>query len=287
MHRLLGWLSILLFPVLGDAQTVSVHEYYGGLELDLYPAGGGELVIFVHGGGFSGGDRSAGRDFCTYLQAAGISCASISYTLSMKGRTGDWSCDGILSEKLRTLQLAANEVWAATSFLTGPGSPLPVSPQRVFLAGSSAGAEAVLHAAFYDRERMRLIDHGLTVDLRYAGVISGAGALVSPHLITEATAVPLLLFHGTADPLVPYGAAPHHFCDPDDSGWLVLFGAGALADHLETIPGGNFTLYRHPGAGHEIAGRYFHRDFERTLRFIRQVSLPLAFRERYQIDKEE
>jgi acetyl esterase/lipase len=154
------------------------------------------------------------------------------------------------------------------------------APQRVFLAGSSAGAEAVLHAAFYDREAMRMIDHGLG-DMRFAGVISGAGALVSTHLVTEETVVPLLLFHGTDDPLVPYGAGPHHRCAPDASGWLMLFGAGALADRLDALGAGSYALYQHEGAGHEIAGRYFHRDYGETLRFIRRVAEGGIFRERY------
>ncbi len=198
--------------LLGQAPTV--HTYFDGLELDLYRAvdGAGEdLLIYVHGGGFSGGSRAEGKDYCTMLAAAGINCASITYTLYMQGRKDDWGCDGTLAEKLKTLQLAANETWAATTYLTGDGSPLETTPERVYLAGSSAGAEAVLHAGFYDRKALRLIDHGLDTTFRYAGIISGAGALVDAHLITPANRVPLLLFHGTADPLVPYGTAPPPF----------------------------------------------------------------------------
>ena len=285
MLRLLYCL-IALLPSFCRGQAPSIHTYYEDLTLDLYQPteAGDDLVLYVHGGGFSGGDRGEGRDLCTYLQQQGIACASITYTLSMQGRAEDWSCDGILSEKLKALQLAANEVWAATALLTGADSPLPRTPERVFLAGSSAGAEAVLHAAFYDRKELQLIEHELGQDLRYAGIISGAGALVATQLITEATVVPLLLLHGTADPLVPYGAASHHYCAPDKSGWLMLFGAGALADHLDTLKRGSYTLYTHPGAGHEIAGRYFHQEYGVTLDFIRRVARGGRFRERYVVE---
>lgn len=271
--------AFLLLLSLGlNGQAPSLHTYHDGLELDLYQtkeADASSLLIYVHGGGFSGGSRAEGKDYCAYLAANGINCASITYTLYMKGRTQDWSCNGVLAEKLKTLQLAANETWAATRYLTGPDSPLASSPKHVFLAGSSAGAEAVLHAAYYDREAMKLIDHGLGSDFRYAGVVSGAGALVGTHLISSAP-TPLLLFHGTDDPLVPYGAAPHHFCQPDDSGWLMLFGAGALADHYDKV-GGSYKLYTHEGAGHEIAGRYFHGEYEQTLHFIQQVAAGWTF----------
>ncbi len=59
--------------LLGQAPTV--HTYFDGLELDLYRAvdGAGEdLLIYVHGGGFSGGSRAEGKDYCTMLAAAGI-----------------------------------------------------------------------------------------------------------------------------------------------------------------------------------------------------------------------
>lgn len=268
------------------AQSPSEHTYHEDLQLALYqPAAGSKtLLVYVHGGGFSGGSRAEGADYCTYLSERGIACASISYTLYMKGRTHDWSCDGILSEKLKTLQLAASETWAATSYLLGDDSPLKTYPDHVFLAGASAGAEAVLAAGFYDRKELALVDHNLPDDFLYAGIISGAGAMIGLHLIPETNPPALLLFHGTEDPLVPYGTAPHHFCKPDDSGWLLLFGAGALADHYDNTSG-NYTLYQHVGAGHGIAGRYFHNHYGATLRFLEDVQSGAQFQSRHQIKK--
>lgn len=282
----LSLLALFLIFVTLRTTAQETFTYYDDLQLDLYRAANGnseDLLIYVHGGGFVGGTRAEGKDYCTVLSENGINCASVSYTLSMKGRSQDWSCDGILTEKLKTLQLAANEVWAATRYLTGPDAPLTATPQRVYLAGSSAGAEAVLHAGFYDRTTLKLINHGLDSSFHYAGIISGAGALVDANLITPANAAPLLLFHGTDDPLVPYGAGPHHRCAPDDSGWLMLFGAGPLADRMEEI-GESFALYTHLGAGHGIAGRYFHGHYAATLDFLRRTRGETVFQERHRVN---
>ena len=70
------------------------------------------LVIYVHGGGFSGGDRTGGHNLAKYLVAQGVACASISYTLYMKGK--NFSCEGITSEKVKAIQIAASQLWNAT-----------------------------------------------------------------------------------------------------------------------------------------------------------------------------
>ena len=264
-------LSLVASPTL-PAQDFSTYTYYDSLQLDYFaPTPGGAassaagrppLLLYVHGGGFSGGHRREGYDLCGFLQTQGVACATMSYTLSMRGRTQDWSCDGVLSEKLRTLQLAASEAWAATAYLVAHADSLGFDPDQIILTGSSAGAEAILAAAFYDRPTLSLTDHGLADDFRYAGAVSGAGALISPHLITAENAIPLLLLHGTDDPLVPYGTAPHHYCQPNDSGWLLLAGAGALVERLEEV-GDSYHLITHVGGGHGIAGYYFHGGAER------------------------
>lgn len=282
--KLLIVLFLLSCTAILGAQNHTTYPYHDGLELDLYPSKtpSKSLMIYVHGGGFSGGTRDEGKDYCHYLQEQGIDCASITYTLYMKGRSQDWGCDGIHLEKMKTLQLAASEIWAATAYLIGEDSPMAQVPENVYLAGASAGAEAVLAAGFYDRAKYDLVDHGLGADFRYAGILSGAGAMVDENLISEANNTPLALFHGTNDPLVPYGTAAHHFCSPDQSGYLMLFGAGALADRMDEV-GGSYVLYQHPGAGHEIAGRYFHADFAETLRFVELTRGGGSFRLRYSV----
>jgi acetyl esterase/lipase len=226
------------------------------------------LVIFVHGGGFSGGKREEGHDLGAFLSGRGIACATISYTLYMKDRS--FGCDGILSEKIRAIRIAASELWEATGFLMEHAGMYRIDTTRIFIAGSSAGAETVLHAAYWDRERMQLFEPVLSPSFRYAGIVAGAGAIMDLNLITPANMIPTMMFHGDADSLVPYGVAAHHFCPPDSPGWLMLFGSHAIAEHLEEL-GGTCRLTTFSGGSHSFAGAYFSQDQEQVATFIHRV----------------
>ncbi len=287
-------MRLLLFCLLAlcggrqlPGQAYTTHTYYTDdtteLSLDLFlpetpPGTVTPLVIYVHGGGFSGGDRSEGHALGNFLKSKGIACASISYTLSMQGRTQDWSCDGILTEKIKTIQLAANQTWLATRFLLGQVAAWKLDAQQIFLAGTSAGGEAILHAAYWDRKQMALYQEGLPAGFRYRGLISGAGAIMDLNLITADNHLPTFFIHGDADPVVPYGTAAHHYCPPNASGWLMLFGSQSIARHLEAL-GENHLTISFDGAGHEVCGHYFHQEQQVIVDFIERVGRGRRFRE--------
>ncbi len=226
------------------------------------------LVIYVHGGGFGRGNRGGGHKLAAYLSGNGIACASISYTLYMEDKS--FSCDGILSEKIRAIQIAASQLWHATRYLMDRSSEFGIDTTRIFIAGSSAGAETVLHAAFWEREQMQLFQPVLSAGFRYAGVIAGAGAIMDLNLITRENMLPVMMFHGDEDPLVPYNIAAHHFCPPDSPGWLMLFGSRSIARHLEQL-GGTCELITYEGGGHSYAGAHFYQDQGPVLNFIEEV----------------
>jgi predicted esterase len=114
-----------------------------------------------------------------------------------------------VSEKLATFDAAVEDIQDATFYLIQNYEYLGIDPQNIILAGSSAGAEAVLITAYsppvcYD------LPSG---PVAYAGVIGMAGAIPDTSIIYEESAVPSLFFHGTDDNLVPYATAPHHYCE--------------------------------------------------------------------------
>lgn len=92
--------------------------------------------------------------------------------------------------------------------------------------------------------------------IKFSAVISLAGALVDVRYLTERNAVPGVFFHGTADNLVPYGTAPHHFCKEKQPGYLILDGSASIVEKLEELKT-SYLFYTFEDAGHEISGMPF------------------------------
>jgi len=73
-------------PVLALADVVFAHTPQRDLALDLYrPAAAGSvrpLVVFIHGGGWHGGDKESYRDLAALVAAHGCLAASVEYRLA-------------------------------------------------------------------------------------------------------------------------------------------------------------------------------------------------------------
>ena len=245
-----------LIPV----ETLRYAEKEGELlHLDWYAPQGADqktAVLFMHGGGFSEGTRDDPRyaQFARQLAARGFGTASISYRLTMRGRS--FGCDQPAEQKIYTFRCAAEDAWDATRFLLSEVCP----DSRIVLCGSSAGAEAVLHAAYWP-------DPLLPTGFRYAGVIGMAAAVLHLDWITSESAVPSLLFHGVDDPLVPFGSASHHYCDEQQPGFLMLHGSGSIARRLEALHK-PVVLIKGDSGGHGWADKPMFEYVDRILSFL-------------------
>ncbi len=229
------------------------------LDMDVYmPQENSEtqrpVLLYVHGGGFSGGQRNGerGNRFFRQLAQKGYVVATMSYTLTMKGKS--FSCDQPTPNKIKTFRAVGNDIARATQFLNSKSTELGIDTTQLVLAGSSAGAEAVLHAAYWSETRVAEGTSLLSETFRYAGVISMAGALVSLDWVTAESAIPTQLFHGTCDNLVPYGEASHHYCQVGEPGYMPLYGPEAITDKLREL-GKSYYLYTVCRGRHEWAGR--------------------------------
>lgn len=253
------FIAALFFLITGNisAQNLDIERqtfvYEDTLALDIfYPKQKSDelrpLLIYVHGGGFSGGNRGGGIGYCDYFAKKGWVTATISYHLTMKGQS--FSCGQAVENKINTLLTAAQNVNQATAFLLEKSKQFNIDPSKVVIAGSSAGAEAVLQAAYWKKSQKDI----LSDEFKYAGVVSMAGAVLDQNWITADTAIPTALFHGTCDPLVPFATAAHHYCSPVDPGFMMLFGSHTIADKLRSVNRG-FYFVSSCGGGHEWAGR--------------------------------
>ncbi len=242
------------------------------LELDIYlPQNDAEFeratIIYIHGGGFSGGQRDSEKikNFCKQMSGYGYVVASISYRLTRKGKDGAFGCNCPAEEKLNTFTSAVQDVQDATYFLIENREQFGIDPQKIILAGSSAGAETALNAAYLPPMCYGL-DSG---PVSYAGVISMAGAIPDTIVIYDESAVPTMLFHGTDDNLVPYATAPHHFCKAGAPGYLILNGSYTIANKLRQleVP---YWLHTTCGAAHEMAEKPMTVYFEEIIEFCNE-----------------
>ncbi|WP_294820785.1 alpha/beta hydrolase fold domain-containing protein [uncultured Flavobacterium sp.] len=272
-------LSLLfLFNLSINAQEFKTVTYFTNdslkLELDLFlpkgkPVGGKTpLLIYVHGGGFGGGQRTDGHHICSYAAAKGYAAASITYSLYMKGK--DFSCGGILTEKVKAIQIAANQLQQAVVFFIDNKERYNIDPAKIFISGSSAGAETVLHAAFWEESMLKMYGGRLPAGFKYAGAISGAGAIMDINLISKSTQVPVLLFHGSCDRTVPYATAAHHYCPAGSSGWLMLFGSHSIYNRIMTL-GGSTHLVTYCGGGHDYSDMLFAKGQQTIIDFMGHV----------------
>jgi predicted esterase len=256
------------------------------LELDLYlpdiPAVDKKLpiVLYVHGGGFSGGNRIDPLISATAaeMNAAGYAFVSMSYRLLMKGKS--FGCDQPAHQKIMVFQQSMIDVRRATAYLLAQQNEFKLDMSKVILAGSSAGAEAVLHTAYWPEANLPAEALVLPVDFKYAGIISMAGALIDPTMITAENALPSLFFHGTCDALVPFDIRSHRLCSPGQSGYLLLHGAGELkARHTQL----NKAIYlvSYLNGGHEYASLPMVEERGRMLDFIKNDVLGKEKRQVY------
>lgn len=124
----------------------SANVAYGTHErqvLDFYQAKSGKptpLLFFIHGGGWTAGDKDKNTDFKTYLDA-GISVISINYRYSWQAQL-----DGIQPPVKAPLEDAAR----ALQFVRSKALEWNIDKQRIGASGGSAGACTSLWLAMHD-----------------------------------------------------------------------------------------------------------------------------------------
>ena len=177
------------------------------LKADLYlPKGAGPFpaVVYIHGGGWSGGDRTQLRRQAAYLAARGIAGMAIDYRLS-----GQAPYPAALEDCLEAVRWLRNKI----------------NPTRIAAAGSSAGGHLASLLGLTATGAGRLaavVALNPVLDLPGMGgraemvaKFLGAPCEEKPALCREASplyrihsaAPPFFIAHGTADQTVPYSQA--------------------------------------------------------------------------------
>ena len=245
-----------------SAQTKSTFIYsikgLDTLKLDVYSP---EIIdadaklptlLWMHGGGFAVGSRDYKDDaqLCDYAAKHGYIGISISYRLLRKGTKEGFGCDCPKEEKMEVFKQAAIDYLDAAAFVVANAEELHVDTNHIIAGGSSAGAEGTLNAVFM-REHFA-DDLSKYENVKFAGMFSCAGAMVNANYITQENTVPSVFYHGTDDKLVPFASAPHHYCHPEQPGYLFLDGAEVIVKKLESYKT-SFYFNIVKDGGHEIS----------------------------------
>lgn len=214
------------------------------LYLDLYtPAGdtatGRPLMIFIHGGGFYIGDKNiiggeygdpqAAFGWGSYFAKRGYVVMSINYRMADHlVKAGDADAEQIIL-------MGKSDVYAAVRYARLHASEYGIDPNRIVLAGNSAGAVLALYGA-YTTSNVGDNTSNAGPSNQVQAAVSLAGAIL-PQTAGAITApvVPAIMFHGDQDTTVPYAAALN------------------LYQRLASL-GGRVDWYVFPGQGHAIAG---------------------------------
>lgn len=166
------------------------------LKLDVYEPTGDTVtarpaIVWVHGGSFSGGDKTSGElvDESNTFAMKGYLNVSINYRLE----PGGCSAGAPTSACITAIQEAMADAQSAVRFLRANAATYGVDVDRIAIGGSSAGAITACNVGFKSSEDP-------TAAVAAVQSISG-GNLLGPITAGDA---PTLLFHGTADGIVPY-----------------------------------------------------------------------------------
>jgi predicted esterase len=254
MKKITLLLALLLAGMTAFAQDMKTYPYAAHDTLQLYmdfysPAQVTDstlCVVYVFGGGFIGGHRDGDFEKAYFKQLVdeGFQVAAIDYRLGLKGVK---NLSIFNSDPLKdAINMAAEDAISAIKYLLDHSKELKVNKDYIMMVGSSAGAITSLQVDYALCNGFLNYDI-LPADFRLAGVVSYAGAIFSKEgkvKYKNHAPAPTMLYHGTADQLVPYKQLKLFKTG--------FFGTDALVERFEKF-GYPYFARRFEDYGHSVA----------------------------------
>ena len=235
------------------------------LDMDIYEPEGDTLesrpvIIFIHSGSFFSGSNEADDmvDLSIASAKRGYVAVNIEYRLGLN----------ILSTYSgeRAVYRGVQDASAAIRYLREFHEEYNIDPDKIFIWGSSAGSFIGLHLAFSeDNERPQSTYGGgsdpdlgcidcegnqYTHNSKPNALVSCWGAIGDLNWIDDNEPIPTILFHGTLDPIVPFGTG---FPFTINITLPVVYGSSLIHDRLNELDINN-EFYIGNGELHEYWG---------------------------------
>ncbi|MBK7028002.1 MAG: T9SS type A sorting domain-containing protein [Bacteroidales bacterium] len=299
-----GAAPFLNYPYINEAATTVQN-----LVMDLYQPQNDTLtsrpaIIFAHPGGFVSGNRTV-EDmvaFCDTFARKGYVTATIDY------RKGLEVLDNADLHYQRGAYRGIQDGRTAVRFLRANATQYGIDPDKVYFAGSSAGAFIAINSVTLDATELpvyvgpvsytaffqnytgpSLGDPDIGANLGYNGTPDGImglwGGVDDTLKIGINNSAPMFLVHGTADETVPFSSGPPFgFASLAD-----VFGSQSISLRLASIGIPAADTYFVEGVGHEFHGasngmwengtggnQYWDTIVEKSTTFFWQVHKPSA-----------
>ena len=226
------------------------------------------LLVFIHGGAFFNGDKASlgFPEWARYFAGCGYTVASVNYRLGFHLNTVSVQRAGFR---------AVQDVTAAINRIINDPDKYLADPDRVFLAGTSAGGITALNTAFMRDENIppaarnegsiSSLVSGVTKPFTVRAVGNMWGAVEDTTILHNASTA-ILSIHSTGDPIVPFGQDhPFNFWG-NDVFFPEMFGSGVISSIVGPnrsklipldIPGKHTIHIDEDEEGREVLNPYF------------------------------
>lgn len=248
------------------------------LKLDIYSPSNDNLekrplFILIHGGGFKYGKRNDKGlvNLARNITKKGYVVVSVDYTKLPKNKS--FGCNMPKDFILETIRNATQDVTKALLFLIKYKNIFGIDDSKIILTGSSAGAEIGLNLT-YNKNQI-LSPYYISDIPKIAAVVSISGAILDAKFITPENATPGVFYHGTKDPIIPYGDGVHHNCKKNQKGYLTESGSKAITNALKK-QNSSYLLYSYVDRGHDIFNLPY-EDLREAFVFLRKVVFDRGF----------
>ncbi len=247
------------------AENVTVNQ---DMTMDIFFPVGDALpkrpaVMLAYGGGYFFGTKEDEDVWatCDSLAKKGYVTASINYRMNMNVASS--------ASAVRAIYRAAQDYSSAIRYLKEYADTYRIDTNYIFVGGVSAGGFSAMHAVFLDENErpgatfqsgiagmnpnlgcLSCAGNNYTHSNNVRGLINLWGALMDTAYIQQDELIPMTLFHGTDDLIVP-----NEYGFPFTALFLMpeVFGSSHIATHVNSL-GGNVELNLFEGVGHNIWG---------------------------------